>query len=212
MTKIVELLEQLCPNGVKYLKLGELEDTGRIRLGRGNVISKQDIQNNPGHYPVYSSAATNNGMIGRYGKYMFDDERISWSIDGGGKFFYRNDEKYSITNVGGWLKVIDSGISTRYLYHVLSNAWSRKTFDYTHKAHPSVIRDEYIVPIPPLPVQEEVVRILDKFTLLEAELEAELSARRKQYEFYREQLLMFRLPASSQNAEAKAETDRQTVD
>lgn len=53
----------------------------------------------------------------------------------------------------------------------------------------------YSVPVPPLPVQEEIVRILDKFTALEAELEteleAELEARRKQYEFYRDQLLTF---------------------
>ena len=47
------------------------------------------------------------------------------------------------------------------------------------------------IPIPPLPVQEEIVRILDKFTSLEAELEAELEARKCQYEFYRNQLLAF---------------------
>ena len=46
--------------------------------------------------------------------------------------------------------------------------------------------------LPPLPVQKEIVRILDKFTALEAELEAELEARRKQYEFYRDQLLNFK--------------------
>jgi type I restriction enzyme S subunit len=45
------------------------------------------------------------------------------------------------------------------------------------------------IPIPPLPIQEEIVRILDKFTALEAELEAELEARKKQYEFYRNKLL-----------------------
>ena len=45
------------------------------------------------------------------------------------------------------------------------------------------------VPIPPLPIQEEIVRILDSFTVLEAELEAELEARKKQYEHYRDTLL-----------------------
>ena len=49
-----------------------------------------------------------------------------------------------------------------------------------------------IIPVPPLPVQREIVRILDNFTSLEAELEAELEARRKQYEYYRDQLLSFR--------------------
>ncbi|ERH33416.1 hypothetical protein HMPREF1550_00528 [Actinomyces sp. oral taxon 877 str. F0543] len=44
---------------------------------------------------------------------------------------------------------------------------------------------------PPLEVQREIVRILDQFTALEAELEAELEARRKQYEHYRDRLLSF---------------------
>ncbi|USN57408.1 MAG: restriction endonuclease subunit S [Candidatus Peribacteria bacterium] len=47
------------------------------------------------------------------------------------------------------------------------------------------------IPIPPLPVQEEIVRILDTFTQLEAELEAELEARKTQYEYYRDDLLTF---------------------
>ncbi|MCG2791934.1 MAG: restriction endonuclease subunit S [Weeksellaceae bacterium] len=47
------------------------------------------------------------------------------------------------------------------------------------------------IPIPPLPVQQEIVRILDRFTELTAELTAELAARKKQYEYYREKLLTF---------------------
>ena len=47
------------------------------------------------------------------------------------------------------------------------------------------------IPLPPLSVQQEIVRILDKFTTLEAELEAELEARKKQYEYYRDHLLTF---------------------
>lgn len=53
---------------------------------------------------------------------------------------------------------------------------------------------EYLIPIPSLPVQQEIVKILDKFTQLEAELEAELEARRKQYEYYRTKLLTFTPP------------------
>jgi type I restriction enzyme S subunit len=48
------------------------------------------------------------------------------------------------------------------------------------------------IPIPPLPVQEEIVRILDKFTELEALLSSELAARKKQYEYYRDKLLAFK--------------------
>ncbi len=182
MSKLSKIINILCKKELPYFSLGELEDSGRIILGRGMVISKFEMASNPGPYPVYSSSSTNNGMIGTYGKYMFNDERLTWSIDGGGRFFYRNNEKYSVTNVGGWLKVLDDkNISTRYLFHVLSSEWNKKTFDYTHKAHPSVIRDEYIIPVPPMEVQCEIVRILDSFT--------ELTARKKQYDYYRHYLL-----------------------
>ncbi|MGQ3660766.1 restriction endonuclease subunit S [Citrobacter braakii] len=192
MSKLTRLIAQYCPNGVEFKTLGSLEDAGVIKLGRGNVISKNDLSNSPGNYPVYSSSAAGNGEFGRYGKFMFEDERISWSIDGGGRFFYRHAHKYSVTNVCGWLKVEDLNIlSTRFLYHVLSGAWETKFFNYTKKAHPSVIREEYSVPLPPIEVQQEIVRILDAFTSLTAELTAELTARKKQYNYYRDQLLGF---------------------
>lgn len=53
------------------------------------------------------------------------------------------------------------------------------------------LMNDIVIPLPPLEVQKEIVRILDKFTTLEAELEAELEARKKQYEYYRNQLLSF---------------------
>ena len=190
MSRLNELVKELCPNGVEYKKLGDIEELGLIKLGRGNVISKTDIRECPGNYPIYSSSATGNGEFGRYGKYMFDYSQISWSIDGGGRFFLRKDDKYSLTNVSGWLRVLDDKvINIDYLYYVLTNEWQNKTFDYTHKAHPSVIRDEYIVPLPPLKIQQEIVKILDKFTELQAELQAELELRLKQYEHYRDDLL-----------------------
>lgn len=190
MSKINELIKKLCPNGVKYYQLSELEENGKIILGRGNVISKKDIIDNPGSYPVYSSSAVGNGEIGRYGKYMFDDIRISWSIDGGGRFFYRNAPKYSITNVSGWLKVQDILlIDTKYLYYILTNEWTKKTYDYNHKAHPSVIKKEYRIPIPPMEIQKEIVRILDvcedlNVNRLEELLTVELEERIKQYDYY----------------------------
>lgn len=59
------------------------------------------------------------------------------------------------------------------------------------------------IPVPPLPVQEEIVRILDSFTSLEAELEAEMEARRKQYEYYRDKLI--------QNSKLKIENEWKRV-
>lgn len=196
MSKIDDLIKELCPDGVSVRSLGDLEDSGIIKLGRGMVISKNDIADNPGDYPVYSSSATGLGEFGRYSKYMFDDERITWSVDGGGRFFHRKTHKYSVTNVSGWIKVNDANIITKYLYYVLDNLWLTKKFDYVKKAHPSVIRNEYKIPIPPLEVQKEIVRVLDSFTELEVELEVELEARKKQYEYYRNSLLAFDKNAS----------------
>ena len=63
MSKINDLIKKLCPNGVKYYQLSALEDNGIVLLGRGNIISKNDIKSNPGNYPVYSSSAIGNGEI-----------------------------------------------------------------------------------------------------------------------------------------------------
>ncbi len=135
MSEIKQLIARHCPQGVTFRSLGDLEDSKIVKLGRGNVISKIDLANSPGDYPVYSSSAAGSGEFGRYGKFMFEDERISWSIDGGGRFFYRPAHRYSVTNVCGWLKVIDHKVlNTRYLYHVLSGAWETKVFDYTKKS------------------------------------------------------------------------------
>ena len=190
MNKIEKLIQELCPEGVNIRLLGDLEDSGVLKLGRGNVISKSDLASTPGDFPVYSSSAAGEGEFGRYGKFMFEDERITWSVDGGGRFFYRPPHKYSVTNVSGWLKVLDpKALSTKYLAHVLFHLWSTKTYNYIVKAHPSVIRQDYSIPVPPIQVQQEIVSILDKFTALEAELGAELEARGRQSEHLRSELV-----------------------
>ena len=175
---------------VEWKKLGEAEDIGLLTLGRGQVISKKDMNDCPGNYPVYSSSSQGNGEIGRYGRYMFDDERITWSIDGGGRLFYRNNQKYSVTNVCGWLKVNKPEVlNTRFLYFSLYNQWSNISFNYNHKAHPSVIRNEYFVPLPSLLEQQRIVSILDTFTSSISNLKQQIEERRKQYEYERDLLL-----------------------
>ncbi|MCS4531358.1 restriction endonuclease subunit S [Corynebacterium sp. ES2730-CONJ] len=142
-----------------------LETFGWLELGRGKVISKEDMQSAPGDYPVYSSAFTDNGLFGKYGKYLFDDERISWSIDGGGMPFYRHKHLYSLTNVSGWMRVVEASVlDIKYLYYAVLNEWYRNSFDYAFKAHPSVIRDLYLIPLPPLDAQRRIADYLDRET------------------------------------------------
>ena len=68
-------------------KLHDWVAANDIELGRGNIISKDDINAFPGSYPIYSSSAHNNGKFGEYAKFIFDEELITWSVDGGGNLF-----------------------------------------------------------------------------------------------------------------------------
>jgi len=150
---------------MKSYLLKDLEKEGIVTLGRGQIISKDDMLATKGDYPVYSSSATGNGEFGRYGKYMFDDERITWSIDGGGRLFYRDKHKYSVTNVCGWIKVNKPNmLNTKFLYYCLYIQWLDINFDYTFKAHPSKIREIYKVVIPNM---EEQVKMVDLFSKIE---------------------------------------------
>ena len=153
--------ERIDRKGWKRVRLGDLVARQTISMGRGNVISKEAIESDPGAYPVFSSSATGDGIIGYYARYMFEDERISWSIDGGGRFFYHPASRYSETNVSGWIKVHKPAeINTRYLYRALEAEWKKKHFDYQTKAHPSVIKNEYIIAYPDIDTQNKIATVI----------------------------------------------------
>jgi type I restriction enzyme S subunit len=148
---------------VSVTSLDRLCEAGIVVLGRGMVISRKDLAATPGLYPVYSSAKENDGKFGEYGEYMFDEEMITWSIDGGGRLFFRPRHKFSVTNVGGTLRVIKPEIlDTKYLHAVLQHLHSRRVFDWVAKAHPSVIRRVYDeIPVPELADQKAFVSKLE---------------------------------------------------
>ena len=141
-------------------RLDELMTAGEISLGRGDVISKDDIANHPGPYPIYSSSAQNNGLFGEYGKFMFDEELISWSVDGGGYFFYRPKHRYSVTNVCGYMRIRPERWHPKFVYYSLVNQHRFLTFDYTSKAHPSVIKKQYRLPAIGVDRQRKIASIL----------------------------------------------------
>ena len=142
--------------------LEDLENSGVIKLGRGDVISKKDMEADPGPNPVYSSAENKNGMIGQYAKFMFDEELITWSIDGGGHIFFRPKHKFSVTNIGGWLRILDESIfSYKFLTFALQRLHTQHHFDWQSKAHPSVLRTLYTrIPSPTLAEQNRIVGII----------------------------------------------------
>ena len=149
--------------------IDKLEEFKCVKLSRGRVISRKDIDRTPGNFPIYSSSIQNDGLFGRYGNFMFDEELITWSVDGGGNFFHRRKHKFSVTNVCGFMRLDTAKIDYQFLAMQLQLLHSRKTFDYQSKAHPSVVRKEYEVKIPGLREQSAIASVL-------SDMDAEISA------------------------------------
>ena len=140
----------------QVISLSKLVKNNIILLGRGEIIPKQN-----GTFPVYSSSAANNDLFCFRNKYSFDEELITWSIDGGGKPFLRNKHKFSITNVCGYAKILDLNIfSYSWLYINFWNSWRKIKFDYTTKAHPSVIEKLYKIKSLDIESQMKIEKIL----------------------------------------------------
>jgi type I restriction enzyme S subunit len=161
-----------------------------IRLEIGKQLNKEFFVKN-GHYPVYNGGATLSGYTDTYN---YNENTIIISQGGAAGFvnfvtskFYANAHCYVVLPN---ISVIDN----RFVYHFLKLN-QEKLMNKQHGAVISALRKkeilEIIIPIPPLHVQEEIVRILDTFTELTAELTTELTALKKQYNYYRDKLLTF---------------------
>ncbi|MBI0423295.1 restriction endonuclease subunit S [Acinetobacter sp. ACIN00229] len=171
-------------------------------LRRGRVMSKEYLADHSGQYPVYSSQTTNDGEIGKIDTYDFDGEYITWTTDGAnaGTVFYRKG-KFSITNVCGSIKINQEiKLDHKYLFYWLTIESYKHV--YSGMGNPKLMShqvEKIPVPIPcpdnpkkSLEIQTEIVRILDTFSAMTTELTAELSIRKKQYNYYRDQLLSFK--------------------
>lgn len=109
-------------------------------------------------------------------------------------FVVDKDDTYTLNQRIGALTVKDkSKVHYKFLYYVLNR--NKQLLRYDNGADQTNLRKDDIlqisIPVPPLPIQQKIADILDKFNKLQAELEAELEARRKQYEYYRNELLNF---------------------
>lgn len=186
MNKIEQMVKEMCPEGVKIVKLKNV-----ARLSRGKVISKMYITDNPGIYPVYSSQTANNGVLGTIGTFMFDGVFLTWTTDGANAgTVFRRKGKFNITNVCGLIDVISVQANINYLYYWLQiEAPKHVNQGMGNPKLMSNVMEEIDVPLPPLPIQEAIVEILDKFESLQQGLQDELQARKSQYEYYRNKLL-----------------------
>lgn len=172
MSRIEDLIKAKCPNGVEYKKINEVCDG---HYGKGNIIPK-----NGGDYPVYGC----NGIVSSTDEYNSEDAPIVGHIGSAGVVTWGKG-KHFVTYNGTICTPKLEIINSRYLYYVLVNEHLEK---YLKGSQPFLSFSDFEkvkIPVPPLEVQEEIVKILDKFGELEAELEAELEVRKRQYEFWR---------------------------
>ena len=207
MSRLAELIEELCPDGVEYRALG---DVGVFVRGGG--LQKADFVETGMPCVHYGQIHTRFGISVKeavtfvseaqfarlkhadYGDLLIattseDDEAVgkatAWLGDGevaisGDMFYYRHN------------------LDPKYVsYFFASSSFQDQKRPYLTGAKVRRIADKGLsriqIPVPPLEVQREIVRILDQFTTLEAELEVELEARRTQYEHYRNALLSWEL-------------------
>ena len=175
MTKLDKLIQELCPDGVEYKELQEI-----LTIKNGSDykhLSKGDI-------PVYGSG----GIMTYVETFSYDKPSVliprKGSID---KLYYVEAPFWNVDTIF-YTDIDSTQIKPKYLFYCLQ----REHLEQYNTAGgvPSLtqaVLNKVQIPVPPLPVQREIVRILDNFT----ELTAELTARKQQYAYYRDKLLTF---------------------
>lgn len=190
MNKLEQLINELCPEGVEYDFLYTVMDYEQPT----KYIVKDTKYDDEFEIPVLTAgqsfilgytnestgifeASTDNPVI------IFDDFTTSFHwVD------FNFKVKSSAMKMLRLKRDRSHDADFRYVYHVMKN------IQYAPVDHTRQWIEKYSkfkIPLPPLPIQEEIVRILDKFTELTAELTAELNARKQQYEYYRDNLFVF---------------------
>ncbi len=190
MSKLEELINTLCPNGVEYKLLGEL-----CEIEKGKQLNKESLLQF-GKYPVINGGINPSGF---WNEFNFDKNLITIS-QGGASAGYVN---YITTNfwAGAHCYVLVNPkyeINYRLLYHIIKQYEKELMSSQVGAGIPSVSSNKLSslkIPVPPIEVQREIVRILDNFTELTSELTAELTteltARKKQYEYYKHKIMFF---------------------
>ncbi|MDR0865362.1 MAG: restriction endonuclease subunit S [Candidatus Symbiothrix sp.] len=183
---VINLIKKIngSDNGVEFRELGEIAS-----IKRGRRVTKEELSPEK-EYPVYSGGVTPMGYFEKCNQSANTITVVKYGTAGFVNYiteaFWANDVCYCVKP--------NEVLNNKFLFYVLKDKQDYIQSQATDAipAHLPTDKIEKIkIPLPPLPVQQEIVNILDKFTALEAELEAELEARKQQYEYYRNALLNF---------------------
>ncbi|KOS32575.1 restriction endonuclease subunit S [Helicobacter pylori] len=189
--RLKTLLHTLAPNGVEFRKLGEV-----INILKGKQLNKELLLDY-GEYPVMNGGIYASGY---WNEYNTDYPKIIIS-QGGASAGYVN---YMTSKfwAGAHCYAIDLNsekLNYKFLYYFLKNSQTilmKSQFGAGIPALNKADIENLTIPIPPLEIQQEIVKILDQFSALTTDLlagiPAEINARKKQYEYYREKLLTFK--------------------
>lgn len=182
MSSINDLIEKLCPNGVQYIGLGDI-----AKLSSGEFVRKdKQVENG---YPVYNGGSSNTGF---YSEYNTEANKIIISARGAAGFVNIIKEKFWAGNSCHVIDIYDKRANWQFVYYYLKSQQESIIGERAEGTIPSVSQKQLYgirIPLPPLEIQKEIVRILDKFVELETKLEEELEVRKSQYEFWRVRLL-----------------------
>jgi type I restriction enzyme S subunit len=171
---------------VEWKSLGEV-----AKLEKGKQLNKE-LLSDDGLYPAYNGGVSHSGFTNTYN---YNKNTIIISQGGASAGFVNFVKTKFYANAHCYVVLPNQSIiENRYVYHFLKLSQEKLTNKQHGAGIPALRTSEVLdiqIPIPPLHIQSEIVRILDNFTELTAELTAELYARKKQYQFYRDKLLSF---------------------
>ncbi len=187
MHKIERLLQTLAPKGVEFRKLGEV-----INILKGKQLNKELLLDY-GEYPVMNGGIHASGY---WNEYNTDYPKIIIS-QGGASAGYVNymTSKFWAGAHCYAIELNSEKLNYKFLYYFLKNSQTilmKSQFGAGIPALNKADIETLTIPIPPLEIQQEIVKILDAFTELNTELNTELKARKKQYEYYQNMLLDFK--------------------
>ena len=197
MSNLEELIEKLCPDGVEYVKLNTIcsiyDGTHSTPNYTDAGVKFASVENINAPYDTKKFIALED-----YQKYKIKpqvDDVLMTRIGSIGVCYVIEDNQPLAYYVSlALLRPSSKRINSKYLKYVIESVHGKKELRKRTlvNAVPIKINKDDIgkikLPVPPLEVQREIVRILDNFTFLTTELAAELAARQKQYEYYREYL------------------------
>ncbi|GAA9166319.1 hypothetical protein HpHA187_06900 [Helicobacter pylori] len=209
MHKIERLLQTLAPKGVEFRKLGDIGEYIRgvtykknqeinnlecgIKVLRANNITLSN------HLNFEDIKVINKNVKIRKEQYLKKNDILicagSGSSEHIGKVaFINTDFDYVFGGFMGVIRIRE--INSRFVYHIFTSnifkQYLEKSLNTTtiNNLNANILQN-FLIPIPPLEIQQEIVKILDAFTELNTELNTELKARKKQYEYYQNMLLDF---------------------